>query len=29
MDLASKTAIEIAKRVLSKPKRSPRLAVIK
>jgi ATP-binding protein involved in chromosome partitioning len=29
MDLATKTAIEIAKRVLSKPKRSPRLAVIK
>jgi len=29
MDIATKTAIEIAKRVLSKPKRSPRLAVIK
>jgi ATP-binding protein involved in chromosome partitioning len=29
MDLATKTAIEIAKNVLSKPKRSPRLAVIK
>src|SRR5450432_92608 len=29
MDLATRTAIEIAKRVLSKPKRSPRLAVIK
>ncbi len=29
MDLATKTALEIAKNVLSKPKRSPRLAVIK
>jgi ATP-binding protein involved in chromosome partitioning len=29
MDLATKTAMEIAKNVLSKPKRSPRLAVIK
>jgi ATP-binding protein involved in chromosome partitioning len=29
MDLATKTALEIAKGVLSKPKRSPRLAVIK
>jgi ATP-binding protein involved in chromosome partitioning len=29
MDLATRTAVEIAKRVLSKPKRSPRLAVIK
>jgi ATP-binding protein involved in chromosome partitioning len=29
MDLATKTALEIARLVLSKPKRSPRLAVIK
>jgi ATP-binding protein involved in chromosome partitioning len=29
MDLATKAALEIAKNVLSKPKRSPRLAVIK
>jgi ATP-binding protein involved in chromosome partitioning len=29
MDLASKTALKIASNVLSKPKRSPRLAVIK
>ncbi len=29
MDLATRAAIEIAKRVLSKPKRAPRLAVIK
>ena len=29
MDLATKTALEIARGVLSKPKRSPRLAVIK
>ena len=29
MDLATRTAVEIAKRVLSKPKRSPRLSVIK
>jgi ATP-binding protein involved in chromosome partitioning len=29
MDLATRTALEIAKNVLSKPKRSPRLAVIK
>jgi ATP-binding protein involved in chromosome partitioning len=29
MDLATKAALEIAKAVLSKPKRSPRLAVIK
>jgi hypothetical protein len=29
MELATKTALEIAKNVLSKPKRSPRLAVIK
>ena len=29
MDLATATAIEIARGVLSKPKRSPRLAIIK
>jgi hypothetical protein len=29
MDLATKAALAIAKLVLSKPKRSPRLAVIK
>jgi hypothetical protein len=29
MDLATKTALKIAGNVLSKPKRSPRLAVIK
>ncbi len=29
MDIASKTALAVAKNVLSKPKRSPRLAVIK
>jgi ATP-binding protein involved in chromosome partitioning len=29
MDIATRTAMEIAKNVLSKPKRSPRLAVIK
>ena len=29
MDIATKAAIAVAKNVLSKPKRSPRLAVIK
>ena len=29
MDIATRTALEIAKGVLSKPKRAPRLAVIK
>jgi hypothetical protein len=29
MDLATKTAMSVAKAVLAKPKRSPRLAVIK